>query len=164
MPQAERARRGRYRSTALALGVVLVGLVVFQYALQGAARRYGLVATPEPFTELYFARPAHLPSSASALGPLAFTFVIVNRHETAQRYAWRADFVEGRRRDHLAGASVRVAAGHSRQIAVSASPGLTGSGEIEVRIDSTALAIDFHVRLVGHPAVPTSGTRRTRRT
>jgi hypothetical protein len=80
-------RRARWAGAAVAL----VLLICLAQVGPGRAAADGLFRDPEKsFTELYFPDPSGLPRKAIPGSPLEFSFVITNRTNERQSYAWRA--------------------------------------------------------------------------
>lgn len=145
-------RVGTYR-IAVAILIVLVLLVIFQYAMNGPDHRSGLVANRQVFTELYFSQPNSLPTVLKH-NQINVSFVIANYQGASHLYNWTADFVQGGIHHHLARGSVDVRNRDQQLIPVVVVPsGITGAGLFVVTLSSPHQMIDFHLTILsGIPA------------
>lgn len=147
-----------YFRLACAFAVIVALLVVFQYGARGVARRSGLVALPQPLTELYFSHPNRLPDVLHKSEKLDLSFVINNEEGSRHDYRWSVNFVRGAK-NRVLDAGVTTVANHQiRQlIAKVRTPDILGTGKIEVKLVSPSQEIDIHVNVVASTA-RTSGT------
>ena len=149
--------RSRYGLLAASGAAVALLLVVFQFGLQGAARRLGVVPRPEHFTELFFTSSTRLPDLAAGR-PLRLSFVIDNREGTAWTYHWSV-VARGAAFDSiLARGSVELAPSRASHTIVDVPAArLAGSRRVEVRLAHPDEAIDLH--LAQSPVAASPGPR-----
>lgn len=137
-----------YRRIAAALAITLILLVIFQYGIRGALGKAGFIATPQDFTELYFAQPNALPKVLK-LNRLNLDFVIANHEGSRHLYAWTADFSQGGVSNRLASGSVEVKNNGTREIALVLLPrSVSGAGILYVTLSSPHQSINFHLNIV----------------
>ena len=154
---ARGARRagGRLLSGASGVGVlatvvlaaVVVALVLVQYVGLGAARRLGLVATPQRFTQLSFEHPDRLPSSVTPGRPLSLGFAIADHEGRRVTYHWSVTIAGGSTPAQLAAGATTVASSQSRDVAVVVRLPrfVKGPATVLVALASPAEAISLHV-------------------
>jgi len=140
-----KARRLRPIATVLVVSAALV--LIFQFGLLGPARHLGLVPEPQQFTELAFAAPAALPSSAVPGSPLALTFVITNEEGKSYTYHWDATLREGQITMALSAGEVTVAASKSAQVPFVFVPKrvLTSPAEISIALAHSSEQLTVHL-------------------
>ena len=81
----------------------------------------GLFEEPAGYTSLAFAHPQSLPEQLTVRrAKVALSFVISNADGVARDYQWSVRLVQGRATRRLAAGSVRIASGHTAEIARSA--------------------------------------------
>lgn len=137
--------RSRYGLLAASGAAVALLLVVFQFGLQGAARRLGVVARPQHFTELFFTSSTRVPDLAAGRA-LRLSFVIDNREGTAWTYHWSVVGLGAAFDSILARGSVELAPSRASRTTVDVPAAkLAGSNRVEVRLRQPDQAIDLHL-------------------
>jgi hypothetical protein len=147
-------RRGAYRLAGLIGAVVVVGAL-----LQGGTpllSRAGVVAVPQHFVALYFAKPKSLPARARPGGEISFEFRVANATAGTIGQPWTVSATLAGSTVVLDRGTVRIRPASTAAVAVSAPlPKYlrAGTGEVTVALPGRDLApLEFHVRVVGSAA------------
>jgi hypothetical protein len=137
----------RHARRALVMLAVFGALTAAQGPLAGGLSSAGLTPHPDRFTELYFATPNHLPSSAHLGRDVPIDFIIVNHEGKSMTYFWRllASTKDGRTVQLLADREV-VGAGRRgvvRAIARLGDPAATTHLRVRLRGRTEEIAVNL---------------------
>jgi len=137
----------RLKPVSIALVVAAVVVLVFQFGLLGVARHLGLVPEAQRFTEMAFATPSRLPSTATPGTAVQLSFVITNQEGEKYTYRWDATLHEGTTATALASGQVTIAAAKSSQVPLVFVPkhALAAPAEISISLARPSEQLTVHL-------------------